>query len=83
VTILTTKTVDFCVKWFHIMRRVKIKCFLTLGTPKKKNRYELWKMFLFQIDYEFYGDVFAFLEAMNWLDKVLRVFPRYFVLKMD
>jgi hypothetical protein len=40
-------------------------------------------MFLFQIDYEFYGDVFAFLEAMNWLDKVLRMFPRYFGLKMD
>jgi hypothetical protein len=65
------------------MRRVKIKSFLTLGTLKKKNRYELWKMFLFQIDYEFYGDVFAFLEAMNWLDKVLRMFPRYFGLKMD
>jgi hypothetical protein len=47
VTIPTTKTVYFCVKWFHIIRRVKIKCFITLEEPK--NRYELGKIFGFKL----------------------------------
>jgi hypothetical protein len=29
------KTIDFWIKWFHIMRGVKIKCFLILKIPKK------------------------------------------------
>lgn len=37
----TTKTVDFCFKWFHFMRGVKIKYFFTLKIPKKKNKFEL------------------------------------------
>ena len=44
-TILTTKTMYFCVKWFYITRRVKIKCFLTL--KYLKNIFELWKFFGF------------------------------------
>jgi len=30
-----TKTIDFWIKWFHIMRGVKIKYFLILKIPKK------------------------------------------------
>jgi hypothetical protein len=36
MTIPTAKTIDFFVKWFHIMRGVKIMCFLTLKTSIKK-----------------------------------------------
>lgn len=30
-----TKTVDFCVKIFHMMKEVMFRCFITLKTPKK------------------------------------------------
>ena len=34
VKISATKTVNFCVKWFHMMKVVKNKCSFTLKTPK-------------------------------------------------
>ena len=39
VRILATKTIIFYVKWFHMMRGVKIMCFFffTLKTPKKSD----------------------------------------------
>lgn len=35
--ILTIKTIDFCVKWFHMMKRVKIGCFLFILKAFKNN----------------------------------------------
>jgi hypothetical protein len=32
--ILTTKTIDFCIKMFHMMEGVTFKCLFTLKTPK-------------------------------------------------
>ena len=34
VKISATKIVNFCVKWFHMMKVVKNKCSFTLKTPK-------------------------------------------------
>jgi len=45
-TISTTKTGRFCVKWFHMMKGVKIKCFLTLKTPKIKIDMSFRKFFV-------------------------------------
>jgi len=59
-TISTTKTGRFCVKWFHMMKGVKIKCFLTLKTPKIKINLSFRRFFCFRLIMGF-GVVFCVL----------------------
>jgi hypothetical protein len=45
--ISVTKTVDLCVKWFHLMMRVHISFYFFLLWKCLKNIYELEKIFCF------------------------------------
>lgn len=74
--ILTTKTVYFYVKWFHTMRRVKIICFLTLKAPKKT--YMRLERFFVLGSLWILGLFFMLLEAIDWFDKIPKVFHRCF-----
>jgi len=80
--ISTTKTGRFCVKCFHMMKGVKIKCFLTLKTPKIKNDLSFRRFFFVSGWLWVLGWFFAFWEAIDWLYKVPKVFPWCFGLKV-
>jgi hypothetical protein len=58
------------------MRGVKIKYFFILKIPKKKILSSR-RFFLFRVVIGL-GEGFAFFKAMDWLNKVPRVFPRCF-----
>jgi len=45
--ISATKTINFCIKWFHMIMRVKIKCFF-LHWKRLKNIFELENIFYFE-----------------------------------
>jgi hypothetical protein len=63
---LTTKTVDFCVKMFQMMRGVDIKFFLIENTSKIIYIYEFGKIFGFELISCFrMFFFFHFLEIMN------------------
>ena len=68
---------NFCVKRFHITRRLRL-CFFFLWKHLKKY---IWarKVFWFQV----LGWFFMFLEALVWFNKALRVFTRCFWQKMS
>jgi len=64
------KTINFYIKWFHIIRKIKIKCFLfTLKAP------ELEKIFYFGLLTNFEA-IFCVFEGINWFNKVSKVFSK-------
>jgi hypothetical protein len=74
-TIHATKTVDFCLKWLYMMRRVQLKCFFFFFTLKVPKTIWVREDFGFRVDLGFEAIVFfCILKVMNWFNKVIRVF---------
>jgi len=75
-----TKTVDFYVKRFHMMREITVRCLFTLKTPKTTDL-SLGRIFVsggFQVLEWF----ISFLVIMDWFNNVSRVFFKCFRSKM-
>jgi hypothetical protein len=70
----TIKIVDLNIKWFHMMRRVQIRCFFFI-LKMLKNISEFEKIFGFELFLGF-KVVFlcVFLEVISWFNKVSKVF---------
>jgi hypothetical protein len=56
--ILTTKTIDFCIKMFHMMKGVTFKCLFTLKTHKT---------YSFELEKNFYFGWISGFGAIYWL----------------
>jgi hypothetical protein len=68
---------DFCVKLFHLMRGVHIRCFCTLKVHEKidmRTRVDFW----FRVEFGFWGGLWGFFEAMTKFVMVFRVFYKCF-----
>jgi hypothetical protein len=71
--ILTTITVDFCVKMFYMIRGVTFRCLFTLKT---KTTYLSSRILFVSGGFQVLGHLIGFLIGINWFNKVSRVFSR-------
>lgn len=73
---MTIKKIDFCFKWFHIIRGIRIRQFVSLKIPKKIDLSK--KKIGFHVDSWFWIGFFALLEVRDGLKKVIMMFCRCF-----
>lgn len=76
---LATKIVIFYIKWFHMMKKVKIICVFFLPWKHIKNQIWVQEFFIFfWVDFKFYSGFFMFFVVVNWFNKIYMVFPKCF-----